>query len=310
MRDSFSGLLKNLFKATSHEEILSGMLDTITHKMSIKKCLIASYGDGTFKTKISRGYSSLFQRTFRPSMEDPLLSSLFVSKDVQILNGPNILTEGDGHVFLFPMIIKKKIIGFSAMSRDAEFTLDEIRALEIFSVMAAFILHSIALEEKLRHSTVYDEETGIYNASYFKIKVSECVDRIKRYSEGFAVLYLKYRHFVEVKRKYGSSTIERSYKDITRLIKENIRSIDTLSRYGDCNFLIIFQTSDEEYVMGMAERLRDILSARVKEMGFEAGFDMGLVHIREFRKPQTIMDALEDAVYESERTGNIVVHYL
>ncbi len=304
------GLTRNLFRATSYEEILSGMVDTLTHKLSVEKCLIAEYKDGFFKVKTSRGYSSLFQRTFKPSLDDPFLSSLFIAKEAQMLSGPNIFNESGGYLFIFPLIIKKKVIGLTAMSRAAEFTPDETEELELFSVMTAFIIHAIALEEKLRHSTVYDEDTGIYNASYFKIKISECADRIKRYDEGFAVLYLKYRHFTQIKRKYGSHVIEESYKELTALIKSHIRGIDTLSRYGDCNFLIVFQTSDEEYVMSMAERLNGLLNEHLKAECIDAGFDMGLVHIREPVPMESIMEALEDAVYESERTGNIVVHYI
>ncbi len=310
MPHSLHEFMHKLNRATSHEEMLSGIMDSAVHQLHLAGCIISFKKGNHFKVKISRGYSSHFQRHFTPPDDEPPFSRLPGCSEGLLFTdgGPFPEKKGD-QLFLFPLQFKEACLGFSAMARSAPFTEEEIMTFENLSILAAFILHDEMLEEKLRHNSIFDEDTGAYNAFYFKLKIIDALGYLERYGHGFAVLGLKYRSAVSLKRLYGNRRVTESLRLLTGKIRSNIRNIDTPARFEESTFLILLRSPRESAVSDLAERVVAAVEEGLKEAEMEARMDYALLFVEEKTSYKNIIQSLEEALDESERTGGLVIAY-
>lgn len=310
MPHSLHEFMHKLNRATSHEEMLSGIMDSAVHQLHLAGCAISLKKGNQFKIKISRGYSSHFQRHYNPCEKDPPFSRLPGCAEGLLFTdgGPFPEKKGD-HLFLFPLQFKGSCLGFSAMARSAPFTEEEIMTFENLSILAAFILHDELLEEKLRHNSIFDDATGAYNAFYFKLKIIDALGYLERYGHGFAVLGLKYRSTVSLKRLYGNRRVAESLRLLTGKIRSIIRNIDTPARFEESTFLILLRSPQEAAAAGLAERVVAAVGEGLKEAGIEARMDYALLFIEEKTSYKNIIQSLEEALDESERAGGLVIAY-
>ncbi|HOO59961.1 MAG TPA: GGDEF domain-containing protein [Candidatus Mcinerneyibacteriales bacterium] len=310
MPHSLHEFMNKLNRATSHEEMLSGIMDSAIHQLHLAACAISLKKGTQFKVKISRGYSSHFQRHYNPCEEDPPFSRLPGCAEGLLFTdgGPFPEKKGD-HLFLFPLQFKGSCLGFSAMARSAPFTEEEIMTFENLSILAAFILHDELLEEKLRHNSIFDEATGAYNAFYFKLKIIDALGYLERYGHGFAVLGLKYRSTVSLKRLYGNLRVTESLRLLTGKIRSIIRNIDIPARFEESTFLILLRSPQEAAAAELAERVVTAVDEGLKEAGIEARMDYALLFIEEKTSYKNIIQSLEEALDESERTRGLVIAY-
>ena len=310
MPHSLHEFMNKLNRATSHEEMLSGVMDSAVHQLHLSACAISLKKGAQFKVKISRGYSSHFQRHYVPRIEDPPFSRLPGCNEGLLYTdgGPFPEKKGD-QLFLFPLQFRGACLGFSAIARSAPFTEEEIMTFENLSILAAFILHDEILEERLRHNSIFDETTGAYNAFYFKLKVNDALGYLERYGHGFAVLGLKYHSSVSLKRLYGSHRVARSLRLLTGKVRAVIRDIDTPARFEESTFLILLRSPQESTAASLAERIVAAVEEGLKEAGIEARMDYALLFIEEKTSYRKIIQSLEEALDESERTRGLVIAY-
>ena len=306
MRKKINKLLKNLIHGTSYEEVLSGLMDFLWHNLSLKEFVIATAVNGNFSIKISRGISETFKKKFSLSINDDGFAEIFKNKTPLYIDS-NLVTEQNAlKIYFFPMVLKGDVVGFSYIGRDTEFTESEMEIFEDMSVLAAFILRTMFLEDRLISTTVVDELTGAYNSHYFYVKLHEALERIDRYGEKFSVMRLRYCFFDELKKKYGLEKMEESFKEIVALLERNVRNIDTVFRFHANEFVVIFENPNDENVLDLAERIKNELVILANKLGIEADFAIALAFIKEKKDTETIINTLEDAIYEAERRKSIV----
>jgi len=67
-------------------------------------------------------------------------------------------------------------------------------------------------------------------------------------------------HYKIINDTYGHVIGDLALKEISQLLKENIRETDTLGRYGGDEFSILLPETDLEHAIEIAERLSDLIS--------------------------------------------------
>lgn len=101
-----------------------------------------------------------------------------------------------------------------------------------------------------------DGLTGLMNVRHFRATLEREVDRATRTGEPCALLILDVDHFKTVNDTYGHPAGDVVLQTIAQRLKENLRPMDTVSRYGGEEFSMILPNTLPTSLPKIAERVR------------------------------------------------------
>ena len=168
-------------------------------------------------------------------------------------------------------VISEEVAGFD--KQDVELT-------EILAGHLMEELSRVRLEKTLREQAILDPLTGLYNRRYFNETLQKEVQRCKRYDSQLAFIMIDVNRFKEINDRYSHQTGDETLKEIADLVKENVRSADTVVRYGGDEYLVMMPETDGE-VDATVERLRSKLAKWNQQsnlLDFPLTLAMGVSH--------------------------------
>ena len=110
------------------------------------------------------------------------------------------------------------------------------------------------IEKKLAYLANHDSITGSYNRHYFTRIVKQEMDRSRRYGHTIGFMMLDIDRFKEINDRFGHQQGDRILKKVALFLKNQLRTVDKVIRYGGDEFLIILPESKEE-LENVKERL-------------------------------------------------------
>jgi diguanylate cyclase (GGDEF)-like protein len=133
------------------------------------------------------------------------------------------------------------------------------KVLEYFSHYTELLklcLERIDLYVKLQQLSIYDSLTGIYNRRYFMERYMEESARAEKFNLHLSFLMVDIDHFKKINDIYGHLVGDIVLKEIAKILKENIREIDFVARFGGEEFSIILPETDKAGAIMVGERIR------------------------------------------------------
>jgi len=122
------------------------------------------------------------------------------------------------------------------------------------------------LEKRLKHTlknlAYYDELTGCVNFRWTMRILEREVERATRYKKELSIIMIDIDHFKKINDTYGHLAGNLILKEFAHIVKENVRNIDVVGRYGGEEFLIILPEAGIEEAKVVAERIRKKLSQK------------------------------------------------
>lgn len=122
------------------------------------------------------------------------------------------------------------------------------------------------LKEKIElseHNASYDIVTGIYNRRKFEEIFIKELKRVKRYGHPLSIILLDIDHFKEFNDSYGHKIGDKILSELSGMLKEKIRDIDTVARWGGEEFIIILPNTSKENAVNKADSLRQCIQTGV-----------------------------------------------
>ncbi|HNV68704.1 MAG TPA: diguanylate cyclase [Candidatus Ozemobacteraceae bacterium] len=127
--------------------------------------------------------------------------------------------------------------------------------LEFFSTLSSQA--TIAFENARLYSlAITDSITKLYVHRYFQLRLDEEVKRSRRYNSTLTLLMCDIDHFKEINDKYGHQQGDIILKEVSLILRKNIRSTDIAARYGGEEFVIILPETTQSDARIVAERIR------------------------------------------------------
>lgn len=142
------------------------------------------------------------------------------------------------------MVVNNKEGGFSEHDEDTLLNF-------AFQAFQAIILQ----QEIVRYANT-DGLTGLNNFRVFSEKLSEELDRAKRYARDLSLLMIDIDHFKSFNDIYGHQAGDHVLKEVARLITGSIRTSDFDARYGGEEFSAILPETTSLQALTVAERMR------------------------------------------------------
>ena len=150
--------------------------------------------------------------------------------------------------------------------RDGEevFTPRDLSLLERLGLQASAAIRKARLEEEvqaLRVSSSIDHLTGVYNRRYLDEQLAIEFQRAKRFGQPLAVAMLDIDSFKNVNDTMGHEYGDRVLKMIAGTVRQQLRSVDILARYGGDEFVLVLPGTDADGAMNTVEKIRTLIES-------------------------------------------------
>lgn len=182
--------------------------------------------------------------------------------------------------------------------------------------------------KRLRQLVFLDSLTGLYNRRGFfeeANKILKTLDwgeiqrRKKFFIKDIALVFLDLDDFKKINDLFGHQVGDRVLKKLGKVLKDSLRSIDIIGRWGGEEFVILLVGADENDALRIAEELRKKIPQRIflrkKKEKFPLTASFGVVSFKK-RKIGHDLDYLirkaDQAMYQAKKLGKnkVTLFYL
>ncbi len=153
------------------------------------------------------------------------------------------------------------------VSRDRIITSYDVHILEMLLKNASLIYQNLQLSEQLKElfiraekDAITDYLTNLYNYRYFTQQLSREFNRAQRHNLSFVLLMIDIDFFKTYNDTFGHQAGDLVLKKLARILQENTRNSDIVSRYGGEEFVIICPELTKRKGHQLAEKIRRIIS--------------------------------------------------
>ena len=162
-----------------------------------------------------------------------------------------------------PLIADEELIGavtIYAQDLDA-YGEEHIRLLETISRIAADAIGKSLKHDEATTHALTDPMTGLPNARSLQRQFEKEVARASRGGSSFQVLMLDLDGFKSVNDSYGHKAGDEMLREISVVIREQLREYDFLARYGGDEFVALVPETEPGDVVDLCDRIEKAVSS-------------------------------------------------
>ncbi|WP_018693304.1 GGDEF domain-containing protein [Algicola sagamiensis] len=159
-------------------------------------------------------------------------------------------------------------------------------------------------EQKFK--SLQDELTKLPNRAAFEERFSFEYKRWQRYENQLSIAVIDIDFFKRINDTYGHSAGDKTLQAIAKILKQNIRETDFISRYGGEEFVVIFPDLGLRELGQPLEKLRHAVEDKpfmFRDKNVQITISIGATSILSSDSKQGIFDRADAALYESKNKG-------
>jgi diguanylate cyclase (GGDEF)-like protein len=153
---------------------------------------------------------------------------------------------------------------------------------------------------------VTDPLTELYNRRRLEVVLEKELKEVKRYGHTVSCLMMDIDHFKVVNDLYGHKAGDSVLREIARLIKDALREVDTVARWGGEEFVAVMPQTDKKDALNAALRIIELISSHRFEQAPERTItvSIGVSSTDHFiAVAERLINAADLALYEAKRKG-------
>ena len=204
----------------------------------------------------------------------------------------------------FPLLIGERLIGVLDVesARVDGFAPDALRLLSSLSAQIAIAIDNARLYAETKKLSLTDPLTALSNRRSFDIFIDAEIRRAERYRRTFVVMMIDFDNFKNYNDKYGHTAGDAVLQRLSKIMKEVIRDVDFLCRYGGDEFVSILPETDASYALDVAERMRKKIAAL--KIQPKITLSIGIASFpHDARDKSKLIDLADQACYEAKQRG-------
>jgi diguanylate cyclase (GGDEF)-like protein/PAS domain S-box-containing protein len=184
-----------------------------------------------------------------------------------------------------------------------------IGAVEIFSDATPY-LELEGMNRELEKTIRIDPLTKVPNRRAFLELIHQEFQRYRRYATPFAVIFTDIDFFKEVNDRFGHKVGDLTLQWFTRKLSGGLRKVDTISRFGGEEFLMLLPSTTPEAATLTAEKLRTLVAQRpCPETGQTLTASFGVASVEVEDTPESLIERADRGLYLSKKAGRNLVTF-
>ncbi|NQU74051.1 MAG: sensor domain-containing diguanylate cyclase [Candidatus Omnitrophica bacterium] len=152
-----------------------------------------------------------------------------------------------------PLMSQDRIIGALSMNGLNKAGLERFL---IVSRQFSLAIEKVRLYEKVQKLAITDGLTGVFVRRYFLEMLKEEFERSLRHQFKLSFIMIDLDRFKECNDTFGHLVGDVVLREVAKVLKQNVREIDLLGRYGGEEFSLLLPETDKDSAALVAERLR------------------------------------------------------
>lgn len=137
---------------------------------------------------------------------------------------------------------------------------EDLARVEVLSAYLVLLIKKIKLYETVRELAIVDELTQVFVRHHFLERLEEELRRSIRFKLPLTVLMLDIDHFKRYNDDFGHLVGDATLKEVSDLLKRNLRRVDLVGRYGGEEFIVAMPETRIANVVEVAERIRSSIA--------------------------------------------------
>lgn len=184
---------------------------------------------------------------------------------------------------------------------------EDLELLQVLAAYGAIALENARLYEEIKHLSILDELTGVYNRRGFFELGNRELSRTVQSNTPLCAIMLDIDHFKQVNDTYGHSIGDRVLKRVTDVCRNTLRDQDIFGRYGGEEFAILVPETDSYRAAQIANRLRMMIYDSVMETPrghFYVTVSFGVAQYHDgIEGLAALLDRADSALYRAKQEG-------
>ncbi len=204
----------------------------------------------------------------------------------------------------FPLMIGQRLIGvLDVESPEIDgFKSDDINMLQGLSAQIAIALDNARLYEEAKELSLTDPLTMLPNRRSFDISINAEIKRAMRYHRSFSILMIDLDDFKSYNDTFGHPQGDKILQKFSKMMKETIRDVDFLGRYGGDEFIAVLPETDSTFAFEVAERMRKKIAAQ--DLKPRVTLSIGVATFpQDSNDKDMLVETADQACYEAKQLG-------
>ena len=178
--------------------------------------------------------------------------------DCKFLDKAADLKRYDGYIN-FPLVINNEISGYLIASNVAE---NDKYRFQILAQQFLIMVKRAFLYKNIQELAIMDGLTQVFSRRHLLERFEEELKRSRKFKHNFSFLMVDIDKFKNFNDKYGHLVGDAILREVSKSVKDNVRQIDFVGRYGGEELSIVLPETDKEQALLVAERMRQAIETR------------------------------------------------
>ncbi len=163
------------------------------------------------------------------------------------------------------------------------------------------------LFEELKQRAERDALTGLYSRGYLDQRLPQAIELAEEEDRPLVVALLDLDHFGQVNKQHGWPTGDRVLADVAERIRDNMRTLDWVARYGGEEICIVMLGIGTKQAAKVLERIRQAVASAPFEAtdgsAVQVTLSGGAVSCRAGEPIEQLLDRCSDQLLAAKRAG-------
>lgn len=161
---------------------------------------------------------------------------------------------------------------------------------------------NVRLYQTMQRVAWTDSLTGLYNRHFFNEVLPRELERTQRYDHQLSVLLIDLDGFKKYNDQYGHLNGDMVLKTVARIFSIQLRSSDTIARFGGDEFVVILPETNRRKATAIAERIGEAVAAHSFQNN-RLSVSIGVASYRRGITPEQLLDEADQDMYRKKGTG-------
>jgi diguanylate cyclase (GGDEF)-like protein len=216
------------------------------------------------------------------------------------------LGERANHSAGYRLSHQGEYLGELTFRRNQRFSEDELGQLESLLASLLFPLRNALLYLAALQTALRDPLTETGNRIAMHQTLTREIDLARRNLQPLSILMIDIDHFKRINDQHGHSTGDEALKAVAGALKDSLRNVDMVFRYGGEEFVIVLSNTGREAASMVGERLRLAVMGiqhLVENRALELSVSLGCATLLPGEDMDSLLRRSDSALYTSKRGG-------